>query len=294
MRIIHYDEGYSWDDPNIRFADPSYILEPGDEGYTPPAGAPKPPRKRRTIPLSSQQTTINNNTTMNPYPFITRTGTQNQVTTSRQSRGTKTQGQFYAELTTRIGTQPLTIPLVFKTGFELINEWITEGWTIAPIEDILGFFLPSGGSFEDTNVQPTFDNMNHKPACNWGDAGRGWVAGNITYENQGHQGRIKPEVIRVTDNWTGQPDHYTGGKSVHIVLGNKKGRPQFNRSLGCKVRFRKADGTLVEATDYGAPGTTEIDAQVPAGTTGNITEVIVSCLINGTLQDGSYTTIVVA
>ncbi len=129
--------------------------------------------------------------------------------------------------------------------------------------------------------------------CNWGDAGRAWVAGNITYENQGHQGRIKPEIIRVTDNWTGQPDHYTAAKSVHIVLGNKKGRPQFNRILGCKVSFRKADGTLVQATDYGAPSTTEIDAQVPAGTTGNITEIIVRCLINGAMQDGSYTTVVV-
>ncbi len=27
---------YTWDDPNIRWGDPSYVLEPGDPGYTPP------------------------------------------------------------------------------------------------------------------------------------------------------------------------------------------------------------------------------------------------------------------
>ena len=37
MRIIHWDDGYHWDGPNLRWGDPSYLLEPGDPGYTPPA-----------------------------------------------------------------------------------------------------------------------------------------------------------------------------------------------------------------------------------------------------------------
>src|SRR5438034_1360522 len=55
MKIVHFDEGYHLDDPNIRWADPAYILEPGDPGYVPnpnetPALTQK--RKRNTMPKS--------------------------------------------------------------------------------------------------------------------------------------------------------------------------------------------------------------------------------------------------
>ncbi len=119
-------------------------------------------------------------------------------------------------------------------------------------------------------------------------AGRARVAGNITYDGQGHQGRIKPEVIRVIDNWTGQIDHYTVGKSVCCELGNKKGKLEFSRAAGSK-----ADNSLVEATDYSTAGSMKVNAQVPAGTTGNITEVIVTMLVNGALRSGSYTTVLI-
>lgn len=258
-------------------------------GYVPPK--PEPKKKRRTPRLSHQSNPYNPTNTMLPYQFITRTGTQNQVTTARVSRGTKTTAEVHAEVTARLGAATPGVQNVIKTFIEVILDWETEGWTVEPIEDLLGFFMPCGGSFPDTEFQPTFDNMNHGPACNLGDAGRIRVASNITYEGQGHQGRIKPEIIRITDNWTGQIDHYTAAKSVCIELGNKKGKPEFDRAAGSKVEFRKADGTLVEATDYSTAGALKINAQVPAGTTGNITETIITMLINGSLRSGSYTTI---
>ncbi|HEY0548496.1 MAG TPA: hypothetical protein VGF13_02775 [Verrucomicrobiae bacterium] len=33
MRIAHFDSGLHWDDPNLRWGDPAYLLEPGDPGY---------------------------------------------------------------------------------------------------------------------------------------------------------------------------------------------------------------------------------------------------------------------
>lgn len=33
MRIAYWDSGLHWDDPNLRWGDPSYLLEPGDPGY---------------------------------------------------------------------------------------------------------------------------------------------------------------------------------------------------------------------------------------------------------------------
>ena len=265
-------------------------LQPGEPGYVPPP-PPKPRPARRTLRLPRQTNPHNPNNTMLPYQFITRTGTQNQVTTARVTRGTKTTAEVYAEVTARLGAQPPAVPLVIKTFLEVILDWETEGWTIEPIEDLLGFFMPSGGSFPDTDFQPNVDNMNHSAGCNFGDTGRARVAGNISYENQGHQGRIKPEIIRISDNWTGQKDHYTAAKSVCMELGNKKGKLEFSRAAGCKAEFRKADGTLVEATDYSTAGSLKISAQVPAGTTGPITEVILTMLVNGALRSGSYTTV---
>ena len=45
MRIAHWDEGLTWDDPNLRWGDPSYLLEPGDPGYVPPFSSPRKPKK---------------------------------------------------------------------------------------------------------------------------------------------------------------------------------------------------------------------------------------------------------
>ena len=43
MRTLKWDDGWRWDDPNVRWGDPSYALEPGDPGYVDPN--PQPPSK---------------------------------------------------------------------------------------------------------------------------------------------------------------------------------------------------------------------------------------------------------
>jgi len=45
MKIAYYDSGIRWDDPNLRWGSPSYILEPGDPGYVPPF-PPSPPTNK--------------------------------------------------------------------------------------------------------------------------------------------------------------------------------------------------------------------------------------------------------
>jgi len=46
MRILRFDSGEHFDDPNARWGDPSYVLEPGDPGYVPPVNQPPTKRKR--------------------------------------------------------------------------------------------------------------------------------------------------------------------------------------------------------------------------------------------------------
>ena len=62
MKPAFYDSGLSWDDPNLRWGDPSYVLEPGDPGYVPPPGSPAiSPRKHK------KNKHMANNPTPEPY-----------------------------------------------------------------------------------------------------------------------------------------------------------------------------------------------------------------------------------
>jgi hypothetical protein len=47
MQTVHFDEGFTWDDPNIRWGNPSYRLEPGDPGYVPPFPPQTPTKTKR-------------------------------------------------------------------------------------------------------------------------------------------------------------------------------------------------------------------------------------------------------
>lgn len=47
MKIATFDAGFHWDDPNLCWGDPSYLLEPGDPGYAPPPDSVSEPNKRK-------------------------------------------------------------------------------------------------------------------------------------------------------------------------------------------------------------------------------------------------------
>jgi len=54
MKPASWDSNFRWNDPNLRWGSPSYLLEPGDPGYVPdppPASfPPAKPRKRNNMP----------------------------------------------------------------------------------------------------------------------------------------------------------------------------------------------------------------------------------------------------
>lgn len=56
MRPLRWDDGTRWNDPNARWSDPSYVLEPGDPGYV------------NTSPATGANTTKKGNRTMNETP----------------------------------------------------------------------------------------------------------------------------------------------------------------------------------------------------------------------------------
>jgi hypothetical protein len=55
MKPVRFDTGVRFDDPNLRWGNPSYLLEPGDPGYVPPSSATtaKPTKKKRKYMASN-------------------------------------------------------------------------------------------------------------------------------------------------------------------------------------------------------------------------------------------------
>ena len=48
MKTIKYGDGTRYGDPNTRWGNPSYRLEPGDPGYVPPISPPNRPKSKRS------------------------------------------------------------------------------------------------------------------------------------------------------------------------------------------------------------------------------------------------------
>lgn len=48
MKIVRFDSGFVFDDPNTYWGDPAYQLEPGDPGYVPPISVPNQPHAKKT------------------------------------------------------------------------------------------------------------------------------------------------------------------------------------------------------------------------------------------------------
>jgi hypothetical protein len=65
LKIITLDSGFRLDDPNARWGDPCYLLEPGDPGYVAPhPPTPQPHKKKGRKNVASNPTPININELM--------------------------------------------------------------------------------------------------------------------------------------------------------------------------------------------------------------------------------------
>ena len=108
-----------------------------------------------------------------PFKYITRpTSNGNATTTQPVYRGTKTQADVIAEITTRHGATPITIDSVLCAFSEIVIDWTTQGWKVAPCHDLIGFRLTTGGSAPIGGAEDwDFDGMNINLTCQWGETG---------------------------------------------------------------------------------------------------------------------------
>ena len=222
-----------------------------------------------------------------PYKYITRpTSVGDATTTQAVYRGTKTKDHLVAEIQTRLGTTPPTIDLILCTFSEVVIDWCTQGWKIAPCHDLIGFRLTTGGS-EPTGAPEdwNFDSMNIDLNCHWGETGEARSRALFASEKVGEQSRSAPVFVEVYDSETREANHYEVLKGLCCRFSNN--RFEFDATRGCKMRFRKEDGTFVDAAGYPYIKGKTVVCTPPSGLTGTV-HIECTALINGALRTSEY------
>ena len=296
MKTLYWDSGDPldcWDNPNCFFDaqgigrrreenDPGYVVW-FPPGYTPPKASTPKKRKRPTVPPPTNLPAMSDT-----YQYITRPTANGEGTmTQAVYRGTKTKDDLVAEITTRLaGTPNPPIDAILCTFSEVVIDWCTQGWKIAPCHDLIGYRLTTGGSNpigtpEDWN----FDSMNIDINCHWGETGEARSRALFTAEKVGEQSRSAPVFVEVYDSETKELNHYQVAKGLYMKVSNN--RFEFDPARGCKVRFRKADNTYVDAAGYPYVKGKVVVCTPPAGLTGTV-HLELTALINGALRTSEY------
>ncbi|MCB1093032.1 MAG: hypothetical protein KDL87_15955, partial [Verrucomicrobiae bacterium] len=147
---------FTWDDPNLRWGDPAYYLEPGDEGFvpydTPPVTKPVKRRKpfRRRAKPQTNATPYQPNT-MPTFKYNTRQNSQGGFTTSAVKESPISDADFLNLVATEAGATPEVTEAVLR-GFVKHITGCSSGCTYSNnFLGLLRFFPTSGGSSPDPN-----------------------------------------------------------------------------------------------------------------------------------------------
>ena len=211
-----------------------------------------------------------------------------KTTTTPVFRGTKTAADLYAEADRRVvGPNPKAeqyAPAILST----IIDWAIATWKIEPLGGgLVGFQCSSGGSSAPGEPPPhTFEDMGIALCGYFGPEGRARAEAAFVPERVAELNRISPVFVSVFESESKAPNHYVCGKGLTAVLANRKMKFVPGKE-GHWMRFRKLDGTHVDATVYPYVKGSTIVCIVPMGLTGNI-ELEISLEINGSIRSAVY------
>lgn len=221
------------------------------------------------------------------YQYTTRPTADGEHTTTQPAyRGTKTKAELLAEIAARLGAAPLTLEAAIRTHHEVVLDWTGQGWKIEPFEGLIGFLDTCGGSVGTGEPEAwDMDSMNLDLRGYWGPEGEARVRAVFTAEKVGEQSRSAPVFVEVYDSETKVANHYVPNKGLTCRFSNRKFA--FDPTGGCKARFRKADGTFVDAAGYPYIKGNTVVVTPPSGLTGTV-HIEVTALINAALRTSEY------
>ena len=301
MKTLHWDminpftgTPFTWDDPNLRWGDPSQYLEPGDPGFTPyanqlPPPAPKPPKKpfhRSSKP--NQQTNA-----VTPAPHTMSTFQYNVV--PKSGGGFSTRPVLAAEF------DDATIDNAVATATGLTAAQCTAvltaymgqflacasgcGWS----HDFHGLFSvrpTSGGSSTAPDGFHTPADINAAVSLSISptrlDA---WKAA-LSIQSMGQVGLLAPQVDSIINLHDASQDTYTSGEIIQLS-GNHLDFDKTDTAQGVFYATAAAPGTKVRIPSYGSITAGQINAIMPAGLTGALT-ITVTTKMSNTLRSATY------
>ena len=221
------------------------------------------------------------------FPYITRPISSGLgITTQPKDRGEKTTAEHIAAVVAKTGKSAADVELILRASDEEIVDRSIEGWKQEPRFGLIGFQCGSGGSVPVGGAESwDFESMDIALRCHYGEAGRQRAEAAFSAEKVGEQNRVAPVFLEVYDSDTKSPNHYVAGKGLTLIMGNR--RMKFDPAAGSLVRFRKSDGTYVNASNYPYVKGTTVVCTVPTGLTGSL-EIEITMEINGSLRTGTY------
>jgi len=225
MKVIRWDDPdprVVWGNVNLRWSDPSYLLEegdlgyvelqPGQPGYVPPQ--PARPRRRAASSLTSIPEPPNTTTAMS-FQIVILPNPQNEL---RPFRGRPKMGEqvgeseFLDAVVVHAADPAVTRAVVEKVIESLFAVMIGYLRQTRPLAYILGLFRATTtitGSFP-TNA-PGDDALNAGIGANFnlGPLADAALTDGITTEIVGEEGTITPEIDSIVLSPGGQADKYS-------------------------------------------------------------------------------------
>lgn len=255
------------DNPNCRWADPSYRLEEGDPGwvewyppgYVPPV-SPKP--KPRTYHRS-----IMDIPTQMEFTFITKLTADGEKFTTRPAFGPN---WSHDELDALVHAKYPDVPAATcrAIGKQYFMELLCAGSPRRCLRlfDLLYVRPSSGGAKPTRDGFANAEDIKADMAIGYlSEIIRDWRE-KVTIRNTGSEGAAIPVIEAVLDESNGEPNHYTAMQNVRLV-GVNLDFDKTQADMGVYIA-PAAGGPWMRLATYGPITAGQIYVLIPSGTTG--------------------------
>ena len=229
MKTLRYDsinpftgQPFTYDDPNLRWGDPGYYLEPGDIGFVPYPGQiiPRPPKPKkkpfRRIPRQKTEPPPLVPTAMNTFRYNIAPLASGGFTT-RAVRGSQAdQTAITTAIATAVGVTNAQVEAVVAQLFSKILDCSTTcGWS-PELYGCISFRPTSGGNEALPTDFQNADDINADVALTLSvEKIRQWRS-TLSLESMGEVGLLTPVIDSIIDMTTSQPDKYTAANVVQL------------------------------------------------------------------------------
>lgn len=287
MRPVFWNDGTRWSDPNFRWGSPSFVLEEGDPGWTPPPGyQKKKPFRRQKKTTTAPPEPLTTSTAMPTFKYYPAPNPQGGYRTWVVLGPQVTDETLLGLIATDSGASVEVSRAVCLAFFANVRK-CTAGcaWS----DGFLGeyYFRPtSGGSRPAPEDFQNAEEANADIAMGFVSEKRDEWRGTLVMQSTGTRGLVTPVISTVICMEDGAEDHYVVSTMVRLVGSNLR----FNKAMTDEgVFFIKADNTETRSTVYGTIDPGEVLALVPAALTGTL-RLRIAARLNGSLRSFTYST----